>query len=423
VPYGIDLKKFKYNEEYPPKEKRIGYVGRVENWKRLDQIQKAAVELKEKILAMGAKGKPVYWDSFPKDNIEFDLECSDEKLLENYKKMSVFVNNSRPGRESGPLPVLEAMAMGVPVVTTRTGMAQDIGRDGYNCKITDDEATNLSKNIKVILDDPKYAEKLRQSGWNTIKNYSDEKFARRYARIYREVIFEGINSVSVIIPTYNRADNLEKLLKHYEKQTYPNFEIVVCDDNSTDNTKEIVMKARKELNLTIKYVNTKTDGYGLAKARNLGIIEAEGRWLMFCDDRLAPEPKAISNFLLFATNRPGKIWFHGNKGGDKTSFVENFSFVQKTLVTTMGMFNERLTKYGGMTQDIKTRWEKIWSGDDDGGGQFKYYHEARFEEWVSSKAKNKRVDIVDSKYLLYKTLQEPNEQTFFKNKRTSVKDI
>jgi probable beta-1,3-galactosyltransferase len=48
--------------------------------------------------------------------------------------------------------------------------------------------------------------------------------------------------VSVIIPTYNSSRTLEKCLKSIKNQTYKNIEIIVVDNNSIDNTKEIAKK-------------------------------------------------------------------------------------------------------------------------------------------------------------------------------------
>ena len=55
--------------------------------------------------------------------------------------------------------------------------------------------------------------------------------------------------VSVIIPTYNSSRTLEKCLESIKNQTYKNIEIIVVDNNSTDNTKEIAKKfADKAIN-------------------------------------------------------------------------------------------------------------------------------------------------------------------------------
>ena len=59
--------------------------------------------------------------------------------------------------------------------------------------------------------------------------------------------------VSVIIPTYNRAHLIERSLKSVLNQTYRNFEVIVVDDASTDNTKDIV-EVERDKDPRIKYV-------------------------------------------------------------------------------------------------------------------------------------------------------------------------
>jgi glycosyltransferase involved in cell wall biosynthesis len=91
--------------------------------------------------------------------------------------------------------------------------------------------------------------------------------------------FETI-TISVIIPTYNRAEYLNELLKCLINQSFKNFEVLVCDDGSLDNTKEIVASFNEKLN--IRYFYQENCG-GPAKPRNLGIKNAVGDWLCFVD--------------------------------------------------------------------------------------------------------------------------------------------
>ncbi|QOG03788.1 glycosyltransferase family 2 protein [Flavobacterium sp. MDT1-60] len=86
--------------------------------------------------------------------------------------------------------------------------------------------------------------------------------------------------VSVIVPTYNRANDLDRCLKSLQNQTFKDFEVVVCDDGSTDNTYEIVQRYSDLL--TINYIHQNNFG-GPARPRNSGIKEAKGNVIAFLD--------------------------------------------------------------------------------------------------------------------------------------------
>lgn len=86
--------------------------------------------------------------------------------------------------------------------------------------------------------------------------------------------------VSVIIPTYNRANDLDRCLKSLQSQTCKNFEVLVCDDGSTDNTEEIVEKYNSTL--TIQYIKDENFG-GPARPRNNGVKKAKGTVVAFLD--------------------------------------------------------------------------------------------------------------------------------------------
>jgi glycosyltransferase involved in cell wall biosynthesis len=83
--------------------------------------------------------------------------------------------------------------------------------------------------------------------------------------------------VSVIIPTYNRGFCIEQTLETVFKQTYTDFEIIVVDDGSTDNTASII----KNYDGQIKYIYQQNSG--ASAARNTGIHNANGDWIAFLD--------------------------------------------------------------------------------------------------------------------------------------------
>lgn len=87
--------------------------------------------------------------------------------------------------------------------------------------------------------------------------------------------------ISVVIPTYNRADKIEASIKSVQAQTYKNWEIIVSDDGSKDNTKEVVgrlIAQDNRIRLTSREKNA-----GAQAARNDGIKAAKGEWIAFLD--------------------------------------------------------------------------------------------------------------------------------------------
>lgn len=83
--------------------------------------------------------------------------------------------------------------------------------------------------------------------------------------------------VSVIIPTYNRAKFITQSIDSVLSQTYKNFEIIVVDDGSTDNTKETLIPYRDK----IRYIYQRN--HGASAARNTGIKHARGKYVAFLD--------------------------------------------------------------------------------------------------------------------------------------------
>ena len=84
---------------------------------------------------------------------------------------------------------------------------------------------------------------------------------------------------SVVIPTYNQSSLLRKAIQSVLNQTFNNYEIIIIDNYSEDNTEKIVNDFNSD---KIKYIKNHNHGL-LAKSRNIGINESKSEWIAFLD--------------------------------------------------------------------------------------------------------------------------------------------
>ncbi|MDL1971071.1 MAG: glycosyltransferase family 2 protein [Candidatus Desulfofervidaceae bacterium] len=107
--------------------------------------------------------------------------------------------------------------------------------------------------------------------------------------------------VSVIIPTYNRAHFLKEAINSVLAQTYKDYELIIVDDGSQDETAQIVKSDQDKL----KYIFI--PHHGVSKARNVGIQEAKGELIAFLDSDDLWLPKKLEIQAAFFTFRPAAL--------------------------------------------------------------------------------------------------------------------
>ncbi len=138
--------------------------------------------------------------------------------------------------------------------------------------------------------------------------------------------------VSVIIPTYNYGKYIEKAIDSVFAQTYRDFEIIVVDDGSTDNTREIIETRYKD---KVRYFYQKNKG--APAARNKGIKESRGEYLAFldADDWFAPENLKYKVKVLDNNTDIGWIysdWYYIDEKGEIIDKASNrYSFHDRKL--------------------------------------------------------------------------------------------
>ncbi len=108
---------------------------------------------------------------------------------------------------------------------------------------------------------------------------------------------------SIIVPTYNRSAHLNKAIDSILAQAYGDFEIIVVDDGSTDNTQEIISDYQKK-DRRVRYFFKQNEERSIA--RNYGIGKSSGNYVSFLDsdDILYPNHLNVASSLLKRNNFP-----------------------------------------------------------------------------------------------------------------------
>ncbi len=133
---------------------------------------------------------------------------------------------------------------------------------------------------------------------------------------------------SLIVPVYNRPDEIKELLESLEKQTYKNFEIIIVEDGSTQDCQHVIKNFEDKLD--IKYFYKQNEGPAIA--RNYGAQYASGDYVVFVDsDVIVPEDyfAKVNDFL---TKNPADVY----GGPDKSA--PDFNNLQKAISYSMTAF-------------------------------------------------------------------------------------
>lgn len=152
--------------------------------------------------------------------------------------------------------------------------------------------------------------------------------------------------VSIITPTYNSEKYIEETIKSVEGQTYQNWEMIIIDDSSSDNTCEIIRKyIEKDERIKLHRLEKNS---GAAIARNVALRIAEGRFIAYLDaDDIWYNAKLESQVCFMISNKYGfsctSYEVIGDDGKPKNKYihmlnsVDYIGFLTNNLLQTVGI--------------------------------------------------------------------------------------
>lgn len=174
--------------------------------------------------------------------------------------------------------------------------------------------------------------------------------------------------VSVIIPIYNTEKYLRRCIDSVLNQTFDDYEILLIDDGSTDNCAAICDEYNHEIKVRVIH---KTHG-GVSSACNLGIDNASGKYLMFCDSDDYVEKDWISTLYTAIEDNPSSFVFcaffnENNKDSKPVRLLDSEFYQSYTNNEYFFMYRKGFSAY---------RWNRIFLRN-------KVLGKIRFEESIS----------------------------------------
>lgn len=142
--------------------------------------------------------------------------------------------------------------------------------------------------------------------------------------------------VSIIMPSYNTAKFISETIESVLAQTYPNWELIIVDDCSTDNTDEVVKSFLSDNR--IKYIKNEKNS-GAAVSRNRALREAKGKWIAFLDSDDLWLPVKLEKQIAFMQDNDYHFSYTNYIEIDENSQPNGRSVTGPKKITRHGMYN------------------------------------------------------------------------------------
>lgn len=270
--------------------------------------------------------------------------------MKYFAASDIFVLTSR--EDPFPSVVMEAFYAYLPVIAFCDGGGYvDIISEQNGSLVPMEDSEKMIDVLEELINNP---QKLKQKGKNAHEFIAQKFSFTNYIGTLLNLLGEKYEKVSVIIPNYNYADYLPKRIESVLNQTYPVHEILILDDASTDNSREVIEKYQKMYPLKIRSIFNDINSHNVFKQWKKGIDSSncDFVWIAEADDLAKPTflenliGKFKSDNVVMAYCESIMIDEYGKRIGDnylswvndvddklwKSDFVMNgIDFIEKTL--------------------------------------------------------------------------------------------
>lgn len=259
--------------------------------------------------------------------IIFHGQVDDQKKWELMKQSAVAimvpdVRQAGSDVEGLGLFFLEAAAMGLPIIASHTGGISDAVKNDVNGLLVDPSSVeSISQALRLLLPDQAKRQALGQAGQTMMRQEFTAKVrVGRVVTMIERAHQKSPPLISVVIPAYQSAQTMRQTLESVLAQTWPQMEIIVVDDGSTDDLATAVAPFTDRMRLI------RQSNHGAPVARNRGAAAASGEFILFLDADTVLQPEALTDMAVVLQTHPDASYAYSDfRFGPKNFHLFEFS--------------------------------------------------------------------------------------------------
>lgn len=166
---------------------------------------------------------------------------------------------------------------------------------------------------------------------------------------------------SIIIPVYNSEKTLSKLLNSILEQNFNNYEIIIINDGSVDNTEDIILSYKSKFN-HYKYIFKENSG--VSSTRNIGLQNVEGKYILFADaDDYFENDYFIKLYTYIKNNKPELLCFNYYDVFSNSRKIDGLKLYNNQIEMNVEKAITNYLNYTYINQFTGAIWNKVYKTD------------------------------------------------------------